>query len=407
MRRSPPRPERLFRVLAGAALVWGLATAPATGANPTEPLETVEQQLDAAKERERALAREAAEAETALAALRRRSVAIAARAQEHEATLTELESRVRGLHEREREATASLNARRRQLAAMLAALQRIALHPPIALIALPTEPVDTVRSALLLRETVPGVVARAAALREDIDALGEIARAVAAAREKLDAERAALEEQRAELARLTEEKATLVRTTREAHRDAGERAARLGREARDLRDLVARLATERARRKSAVRLQPPPARPAPEPPARPPRMAALPPPASGLPVHGRIERAYGEADRFGQLSQGVTISTRPGSTVVAPRDGTVVFAGPFRGLGRLLIIEYQGKYHLLLAGMARIDTGVGENVLAGEPVGTMAAPQGAESALYMELRRDGQPVNPLPWLAAGRARVNG
>jgi len=76
-------------------------------------------------------------------------------------------------------------------------------------------------------------------------------------------------------------------------------------------------------------------------------------------------------------------------------------------LGKLLIIEYQAKYHLLLAGLARIDTEVGENVLAGEPVGTMKVLQDAGSALYVELRRNGQPINPLPWLAAGKTKVNG
>jgi septal ring factor EnvC (AmiA/AmiB activator) len=93
--------------------------------------------------------------------------------------------------------------------------------------------------------------------------------------------------------------------------------------------------------------------------------------------------------------------------VIAPRDGLIVFAGPFRGLGQLLIIEYQAKYHLLLAGLGRIDKQVGENVLAGEPVGIMNASRTAGPALYMELRRNGQPINPLPWLAAGRTEVNG
>ena len=73
-----------------------------------------------------------------------------------------------------------------------------------------------------------------------------------------------------------------------------------------------------------------------------------------------------------------------------------------------MIIEYHAKYHLLLAGLARIDTQVGERVLAGEPVGVMQSSMEDQGiSLYMELRRNGQPINPLPWLAAGRTRVNG
>ena len=91
--------------------------------------------------------------------------------------------------------------------------------------------------------------------------------------------------------------------------------------------------------------------------------------------------------------------------MVAPFDGTVAFAGPFRGYGQLLIIEHSEGYHTLLAGMGRIDTVVGSRVLAGEPVGVMDN-EGAPS-LYVELRRDGQPINPLPWLADRAGKSSG
>ena len=101
------------------------------------------------------------------------------------------------------------------------------------------------------------------------------------------------------------------------------------------------------------------------------------------------------------MSKGLTIAARPGATVVSPFDGTVIaFAGPFRGYGELLIIEHTEGYHTLLAGLGRIDGTVGQRVLAGEPVGLMGDEKAA--ALYVELRRDGQPINPLPWLAPQR-----
>ncbi len=78
----------------------------------------------------------------------------------------------------------------------------------------------------------------------------------------------------------------------------------------------------------------------------------------------------------------------------------MVFSGPFKGLGKLLIIEHRGAYHLLLAGLERIDAVVGDTVLAGEPVGVMPATREEAPTLYLELRRRGQPVNPTPWLAS-------
>ncbi|MDZ7712080.1 MAG: peptidoglycan DD-metalloendopeptidase family protein [Rhodovibrio sp.] len=139
-----------------------------------------------------------------------------------------------------------------------------------------------------------------------------------------------------------------------------------------------------------------------------------------VPAAGRIVTRYGERMQRagGRVSaQGIEIVTRPGAQVVAPYDGKVVYAGPFRGYGRILIIEHGGRYHSLLAGLERIDAVVGQWVLAGEPVGVMAGGgeadgQGTPSAgrtpkLYVELRRTGQPINPLPWLAQTGDKVRG
>jgi len=400
---------------AGFAAAMVVAASPAVGDGRSQSnLETVEQSLKEARDREQELSRRAAEAETGIADLRRRSIAIAARIQEHESILLTLEDEQLALELRKRNTTASLNARRQQLTAMLAALQRISMHPPVALIALPMEPVDTIRSALLLQSAVPSVVSLGRALRDDLDALADLTHAVIAARNKIGEEDAALRLQQTALAELEAKKKTLARQTIRAYGKAQARAAQLGKEARNLRDLVARLATRRTRPAPVARLLPvPPAAKRPGgisavgkwPPDRNPDIPVL--ASDGLPVRGRIDRRFGHRLANGGNTRGVSIKTRPGSTVIAPRDGLIVFAGPFRGLGQLLIIEYQAKYHLLLAGLGRIDKQVGENVLAGEPVGMMNPSQNAGPALYMELRRNGQPINPLPWLAAGRTEVNG
>ena len=117
------------------------------------------------------------------------------------------------------------------------------------------------------------------------------------------------------------------------------------------------------------------------------------------PVAGRIVRNFGQTDDAGTTSKGVVFGAGQAARVVAPFDGQVVYAGPFRGFGRILIIEHGGGYHTMLSGLGRIDCAVGQWVVAGEPVAVMGEHGGA--GLYVELRRDGQPVNPVPWLAAG------
>jgi septal ring factor EnvC (AmiA/AmiB activator) len=125
-----------------------------------------------------------------------------------------------------------------------------------------------------------------------------------------------------------------------------------------------------------------------------------------FPARGKVVGRFGQPNDVGVIAKGITIGTRRGAQVIAPYDGQVAFAGPFRGYGLLLIIEHSEGYHTLLAGMARIDATVGQRLLAGEPVGLMGQDESAP-ALYLELRRNGQPVNPLPWLTAQKSKVSG
>jgi septal ring factor EnvC (AmiA/AmiB activator) len=127
------------------------------------------------------------------------------------------------------------------------------------------------------------------------------------------------------------------------------------------------------------------------------------------PANGRYVRRFGEKDDLGGTSQGISISTRPSAQVNSPTDGWVVYAGPFRSYGQLLIINAGGGYHILLAGMERVDVQLGQFVLAGEPVAAMATPQLASAGgqgigsalpvLYIEFRKDGTPIDPAPWWA--------
>ncbi len=124
-----------------------------------------------------------------------------------------------------------------------------------------------------------------------------------------------------------------------------------------------------------------------------------------FPARGSVAIHFGQVNEAGLPAKGITVATRQGAQVVAPYDGEVAFAGPFRGYGLLLIIEHSEGYHTLLAGMARIDSAVGQRLLAGEPVGVMDASE-EKPLLYFELRHQGQPINPLPWLMAHKSKVS-
>ncbi len=126
-----------------------------------------------------------------------------------------------------------------------------------------------------------------------------------------------------------------------------------------------------------------------------------------MPAQGKLMIKFGEAGIDGAASKGVHIETRPSAQVVSPCDGTVLYAGPFRSYGQLLIIDPGGGYHVVIAGMDRIQVTQGQSVLMGEPVATMGAePRSGEKTasrptLYVEFRRDQQSIDPAPWWSAG------
>lgn len=133
-----------------------------------------------------------------------------------------------------------------------------------------------------------------------------------------------------------------------------------------------------------------------------------------LPAQGKVILNYGDKTQSGQ-SQGIVLETRSGGQVTSPSDGWVMYAGEFRSYGKILIINCGGGYHILLAGLSLIDVQIGQFVLAGEPVGTMAgASKGTKTGrednapvLYVEFRKDQRPVDPRPWWADNGRKVQG
>jgi septal ring factor EnvC (AmiA/AmiB activator) len=127
-----------------------------------------------------------------------------------------------------------------------------------------------------------------------------------------------------------------------------------------------------------------------------------------LPVNGVRIKEFSASDGLGGTEKGLSIASRPGAQVTAPCDGWVVYAGPFRNYGQLLILNAGGGYHVLLAGMERISVDLGQFVVTGEPVAVMGgrvpptaalASGSGQPVLYVEFRRDGTPVDPGPWWA--------
>ena len=309
-----------------------------------------------------------------------------------------------------------LKDRHADIGSAVMALQRLALYPPEALLAHPAPPSDVVRGAILLRAAVPEIERRGASVRADLDevraARAEAERVLArhaALQNKLALERRALEDVLAQRSGLARE---ALAETKALER----RLAQFAAEARGLNELMERLEVEKARRRA-------PAVAAVRPGAAPPSASAALPPAPlsapsttpfarargqlPMPAVGQIVIRFGQPAATGLSHRGVTLETPAGATVVAPFAGYVVFADVFRGYGQLLILDHGDGYHTLLAGLSRIDGVPGLWVETGEPVGIMGEGDKGPARLYVEIRRGGQPFDPLPWLAASNSKVSG
>jgi septal ring factor EnvC (AmiA/AmiB activator) len=408
------KPER---AILAALLIAAPAPFAARAADPPERrLEQIERSLGHERDRLQRLARESDYQARELELTRARAVAVAAALRASEDTLTALEQRLAELAADAEKKERSFAQRRIELGRLVAELGRVSRQPPEAALVLPSSPLEAVRTARLLAALTPAMRDQATALAAEVDALQKSRlaadvqrRDVANAAEKLGAEREALDV-------LVARRTKMLAEAETAERGSAARLERLAREAGDLRELIDRLHAERLVAEAHERGEREAAR------AREPQVAArLPPPAppdrplmfggpGGTvipPVHGRVVLSFGQPGESGQPHRGLTVEARPGARLVAPLDGKIVFAGPFRTYGLILIIEHSEGYHTLLAGLGRIDAVVGQSVTTGEPVGTAGSAETGYPSIYVELRRNGQPIDPLPWLAPRNEKVSG
>lgn len=410
-------------ILLGASLAATGAAAVAAGADsPVQRLQAVEQNAAESRAQRDNLAQTAAALAAEIGGLQQQSVSVADAMQRHEAALTMLEAQLKSLAAEAAGKTAALNREEMQRNGLLMALVALAHHPPETLALTAPDPVAAERSALVLGNAVPPLDHAAHRLSAELQQLVALRRAIAQARGRHHAEQDLLTSQQLRLADLIARKSELQRQAQIGTEQRDEKLVALAAEAASLRDLIERLdaarqgdedGQETSAKGGAANLEPKPtpvAAPAtvPAEPAKPAKLKSfLYAPGNYLaPATGRLVESFGQPNDVGLTSQGLAYETRSGGQVVAPYDGRVLFAGPFRGYGQILIIEHDGGYDSLIAGLERLDVSVGQWLITGEPVGTM--PKGEEKPrLYLELRHDGQPINPLPWLATSNEKVSG
>lgn len=395
--------------------------------------------------------------------LNSRLVETAALIQKSEARMTEIEGRLDELKVQEQLVRGSLAQRHGQIGRLLGVLQRMGRNPPPVMITHREDALSMVRSAMLLAAAFPGLSTQALELAGRLRELVRVMTDIENEGEQLKAETQSLLDARTRLSGLMETKKTSLAERKSELAKVRSAAAEIARNVTSLSELMSKIdeaaetnavkahnkkvarvlndASSRERLGTAPNGRPrvpveedkglieeagrPTAAGAPEEEYE---VAVLAPSAAGFgrtstariepaipfhlakaklprPTSGELVLNYDEKTQYGQNSKGIVFRTRHSAQITSPCDGWIVYAGPFRSYGQLLIINAGGGYHVLLAGMTRIDVQPGQFVLAAEPVGTMneAPPTVKRSSeetspvLYVEFRKDGRPIDPAPW----------
>ncbi|WP_019960207.1 murein hydrolase activator EnvC family protein [Woodsholea maritima] len=366
--------------------------------------------------------------------LQRRLIAAAEEARRLETSALTAAQRLSDLEEEEAVLLSQLAEERDSLAQVLAALQRINTSAPPALAVNPDDAAEAARAAGLLAYMAPQLEARARAVSDRLKTLEEVRQDIITQQARLAEAEAEAQAQHSDIRALIEERRTLEQGLRAEAEDLSRRAAAIGRQASNLRELLAQI---EAFARLEPRLNPRLTRPAVEPPTgipvprlRPERptepvvidtpieslngaslVAALPTndPLAGfrfsdmrgrlrLPVAGQIITRAGQAGPDNVVRDGIWIEARAGSTVTAPFDGMIVFAQAFQNLDGVLMITTADDYTLILGGLSTLYVQEGRSVLAGEPLGALGDGSSTLPRLYFELRREGTSLDPRPWL---------
>jgi murein hydrolase activator len=358
---------------------------------------------------------------------RQRLIEAAQKVRTGEERLTTIESELEQLRVQEAGIRASLDKRYVTIAEMLALMQRMGREPPPVIVTSRQDALKMVRSAMMLASFFPEMKSQADRLTADLESLRTVMRDSEDQKEKFKNERANLDKLREETAALMIKRREQLATGREqlgmlhvaAQRHTqmvnslGDLLGRLDRDAKDAALNQVDMAAYEAELKSGhiVELKPEAKKVAFVQPGRM-KPAVLFAEAKGmlpLPANGTRLKGFGAVDNIGGKTDGVSIETREQAQITAPCDGWVLYAGPFRSYGQLLIINAGGGYHVLLAGMEQINVTVGQFVLAGEPVASMGASRSAKDdgnpaarpVLYVEFRKDQRPIDPDPWWSTG------
>ena len=372
----------LFGLCGAFTLTYGTLHQAVAQTKEKRQLKNLEKEIRARDEKRVELEKQAEQIATQRRKLQLNMIFIAEQIRANEQRQIKINKKLDALLTTQSDLLAALNKDRVNLSQSLAALQRFEKSTPPALAVRPDDALEGIRGALAMAGIVPSLKQKVDEIHARLDELSAIRRQIVKRQQELDDALAKAESDRTKLDTLVAEKqqAEAVRRQEAANEQAA--IKQLAAKAKNLKDLVTKLEKRRAKQHNQIK-------------GFSGTRGKLPLPVSGkLLSRPETIRKNTETGR-----EGAYIVTRSQTLVTAPYDAQVLYAGPFRDYGNMLILGVGKNYHLLFAGLSAISVDVGQVILVGEPVGQIIPEPLTYSpkTLYMEIRYKGQPQDALSW----------
>jgi len=315
----------------------------------------------------------------------------------YEAGLEAMRTGVRRAALREQALAAELRSREAEIAQLLGVLQTLG-HAPVPVLMLhPSGPVGTARAGMILSEVAPALDTRAASLRAKLQDIAVLRALQQSAAGTLQEGLRGVQEARVRLSKAIAARTDLPRRFTEDP----VRTALLIASTETLEGFASGL--------SDIAVDEVPG----SLPGIGPRKGSLP-----LPVDGVILHRAGEADAAGITRPGIVVATRARALVTTPVPATLRYRGPLLDYGNVIILEPQAGLLMVFAGLDTVYGRTGEVLPGGSPVGLMGGAgdgsdlldaasggdggAGRAQTLYIEVRQDNSPVDPLTWFATDK-----
>jgi len=338
-----------------------------------DKLRQIENQMDQRVQQQSDLDRKAEDTRDVLKVLRQNLVQATAAMQDKAEEAQELQEKLDKLIQDIADKKKALIDERQKLALVISALIELSRQPPETFFLQTTLTTDHIHRSILLRAVLPEIKGQAETMAHDLVMLNEMKSQMAQQKHLVAAAEENLHQQQMQLDQLIKTRQGMMQRTEAQKQAISKQLIALSSEAKDLRQLLEKVSPKTI----------------PHPRASGTLSAVLRPPVTGTVIH-----TFGTRDVDDVMSEGLTYVALPGSPVVAPMAGRVVFAGPFRGYGKIVILQHDKGYHSFLAGFGRIDAEMGQEVDRGEPLGVLPAMAADKPELYFELRHNNEPIDP-------------